>query len=159
MDPGDPELARRVFINEATDGTPEKSGHEFTWRMDFLAATSGTGETGWSLYGGPRYSRFTGSFRYVGGDEEFDVRAHQWGLGGGAEYRAPISSGVGLRLGGGADYYFDGMIEGHDAEYNPDNQNVNSRENYTYQDAKTAINQPSLQFRALVGVEVRLGAQ
>ncbi len=30
---------------------------------------------------GPRFSTFTGDFKYVGGNEDFEVKSHQWGIG------------------------------------------------------------------------------
>jgi len=48
-------------------------------------------------------------------------------------------------------------MHGHDATYSPDNENVNAREDYKYADADRAVNQPVLEFRAMVGVGVRLG--
>jgi len=158
LSPGDAIMARRIFINNADNGTPEKAGHAFTWRMDFLGPTASHNGVGWSLYGGPRYSRFTANFAYVGGNEDFDVRAHQWGLGGGADYCAPINDEVSLRLSGGADYYFRSTLEGHTTSYSPDNDNVNPHEDYKYADAAAAINQPGLQLRCLAGVQFRLGA-
>ena len=157
LEPGNAEQARRVFINEATNGTPEKAGHAYTWRLDLLTPLGGRSGSGWNLYAGPRYSRFTAGFKYVGGDEDFDVRCHQWGLGGGADYTAPMTPDVSLRFSGGADYYFRSTLEGHDAAYSPDGQHVNSREDFTYEDADRAINQPNVQFRLLVGAVVRLG--
>jgi hypothetical protein len=156
--PGDAAAAREIFINDATNGTPEKSGHALVWSLDFVAPLSGRPGSGWSLSGGPRYSRFTANFKYVGGNEDFDVRCHQWGLGGGAEYTAPMTSTVSLRLGAGADYFFPAALDGHDTTFYPDNQNVNARKDYTYEDADRAINQPSVRLRCQAGLLVRLGS-
>jgi hypothetical protein len=155
--PGDPVKAREIFVNEADNGTPESSAHDYVWRLDFVAPQKAHPGTGWRLSGGPRYSRFVANFRYVGGNEEFDVRAHQWGLGGGADYTAPMGSNVSFRLGGGVDYFFPSMLEGHDSEYSPDNANIGSKENFKYEDADQAINQPTVQFRAQAGIVMRLG--
>jgi len=156
LSPGNAEDARRIFINDADNGTPEQTGHAFVWRLDLVAPLGARG-SGWSLYAGPRYSRFTASFKFVGGDEDFDVRCHQWGVGGGAEYTAPMSPGVSLRVSGGADYFFPAALDGHDTLYRPDNDNVNAHHDYTYQDADRAIDQPTLQFRVQAGVTLRLG--
>ena len=40
MDPGNAADARRIFINDATNGDPEKSGHRWDFRMDFLLMIS-----------------------------------------------------------------------------------------------------------------------
>jgi len=52
---------------------------------------------------------------------------------------------------GGLDYYFNDTISGHDTSYSPDGENVNPRQNYTYDDANNAINQPGIEFRLMIG--------
>ena len=46
-----------------------------------------------------------------------------------------------------------------DTAFYPDNDNVNARVNYTYQDADQAINQPKVQLHCQAGVLLRLGAR
>jgi hypothetical protein len=159
LSPGDADAARQIFINDATNGTPEKSGHAHVWGLDLVVPLSGRPGSGWSLGAGPRYSRFTANFKYVGGNEDFDVRCHQWGLGGGGEYTAPMSSTVSLRLSGGADYFFAGALDGHDTTFYPDNQNVNARKDYTYEDADRAIHQPKVRLHCQAGLVLRLGSR
>lgn len=149
---GNAEDARRIFINDATNGTPEKGAHLYIWRLDFTQPLSDDIRSGWSLHGGPRYSRYSANFAYIGGNEDFDVRSHQWGLGGGLEYLAPMSATMDFRIGGGADYFLPATLEGHDTAYSPDGDDVNTRNDYEYKDADEAISQPKVEFRAMVGV-------
>jgi hypothetical protein len=147
--------ARRIFINDADNGTPEKHGHDWVWRFDLVAPVAGS--SGWAVHAGPRYSRFTANFKYVGGNEDFDVRCGQWGLGGGAEYAVPVDARVELRAEAGVDYYFAATLEGHDTAYSPDGDHVNPREGYGYTDADRAIGQPKTEWRLMVGAGFRLG--
>lgn len=156
MAPGNAEDAREIFINDADDGTPEKSGHDWNYRFDFLMPLSKNPASGLSVYGGPRYSRFTAKFKYVGGNEDFDVRSHQWGLGGGLENAVPVSRKLALRMSGGLDYFFASALEGHDTAYSPDGEHVNSRKDFEYKDADKAIHQPELAVHVLIGVGMKL---
>ena len=152
IDPGDPFPARRIFIADATNGTPEKSGLTWDFRMDFLYNLRVSGPKGVFLFAGPRLSLFTGSFHYVGANEEFDVTSTQWGLGFGGKGLFAISYRVDLMLSAGFDYYFKGPLHGHDTTYSPDDQNGNPKENFIYTDAAAVINTPKLQPTMMIGL-------
>jgi len=62
-------LARKVFINEATNGTPEKSGYTWDFGFNFLIPVHPFGMQEPYLYFGVRRTMFTGSFKYIGGNE------------------------------------------------------------------------------------------
>lgn len=47
---------------------------------------------------GPCYSKFRGNFKYVGGNEDFDVTSAQFGVGGGFESHYKISDGLQLLI-------------------------------------------------------------
>ncbi|HOT97944.1 MAG TPA: hypothetical protein PLG50_04220 [bacterium] len=36
LDPGNPQAAREIFINDATNGVPEENGHFWSFRLDFM---------------------------------------------------------------------------------------------------------------------------
>jgi hypothetical protein len=152
MDPGDPFPARRIFIADAENGTPEKSGMAWDMRCDFLYNLRLTGPKAFFLFAGPRLSMFTGTFRYVGANEEFDVTSNQWGVGFGAKGVFAISPRIDLTLSGGFDQFFNASLHGHDTTYNPDNVNVNAKENFTYKDAAAVINTPRFQPSLLLGL-------
>ncbi len=152
VDPGDPFPARRVFIADATNGTPEKYGTTWDLRFDFLYNLNLKGPKAVYVFAGPRYAMFDAHFHYVGANEEFDVTSNPWGLGIGMKGLFAISNRVDLTLSGGVDNYFDSSLHGHDTTYNPDNQNVNPKENFTYQDARAVVNAPHLLGVLMIGL-------
>jgi len=163
INPGNSLEARRIFINNNTNGTPEKSGRSIDYRLDFLFPRSIFGLKNSYFVLGPRGSSFKGTFRYIGGNEEFDVISHQWGLGGGLEHHVPMTQKLTLVVVGGLDYYFPSTLQGHDTSYSPDNDNVNPRNDnqnadtpFTYKDANAAISQPAFMPYAMIGLNVRL---
>lgn len=155
VDPGDPLLVRKVFINNNTNGTPEESGHIMNFRLDLAHPVHLFSHHRSQVFVGPRYSRFIGEFVYVGGNEDFEVRCNQWGLGAGLDNFFAISSALDLIVTVGADYYFAAKLYGHDATYFPDGQSINSRDDYTYDDADNAVKQPKLKPLVMVGISYR----
>jgi len=153
MNPGNAADARKIFINDATNGDPEKSGSMWDFRFDFLYKVDWLSLHRGYLYAGPRYSIFTANFEFIGGNEFFEVSTNQWGLGFGMKAFFEISRRLDFVTSAGLDYYFNNTIGGHDTSYSPDGENVNPRNDYTYDDADAAINNPSLQLRLLVGVD------
>jgi hypothetical protein len=149
LDPGSPTAARKIFINDNTNGTPEKDGHTWDMRLDFMLNTNFLTRNSF-LFLGPRYSMFTGNFNFVGGNEFFSITSNQFGLGGGLESAFRMGNRMNFVISAGADYFFSSNIAGHDTQYAPDGQDINPR-NYTYTDADNAINQPKLQFRIMTG--------
>jgi hypothetical protein len=144
LDPGRAPESRRIFINDATNGTPEKSGSRWDLRLDFLHRVRMLGLNDASLFAGVRHSRFTANFKFVGGNEDFDVTSNQWGVGFGLRAAFPVSQRLSFVLSGGVDWYFSGTLYGHDTSYSPDGETVNGRHNYTFSDADEAVNQPTL---------------
>lgn len=159
-DPGKAEEVREIFINDASNGTPRKKGRLWTFALDLLVPVwRGAGGAGVDLYGGPRYGAFTGNFAYVGGNEDFDIRQRTWAFGGGLEHHLPLGGRTEILLQGGADYYLDDSLYGHDTTYTPDNQNVHAKHEFTWADADAAVHQPRLEGRVMAGVVFRLGRQ
>ncbi len=152
VDPGEPFPARRIFIADATNGTPEKYGTTWDFRLDFLYNLNMKGPKAVYIFAGPRYAMFDAHFHYVGANEEFDVTSNPWGVGLGMKALFAVSNRVDLSLSGGADDFFDTTIHGHDTTYSPDNQNVNPHENFTYKDAKAAVNTPRFQLVLMLGL-------
>ncbi len=151
VDPGDPNAARSIFINDATNGVPQKSGYIWDFRMDFMHKVNFMGLPKTFLYIGPRYSMFTAVFDFIDGNEFFNINSNQWGLGGGAESDFRLSGRLSLVFNAGLDYYFLSPIEGHDTSYQPDGLIINGRKNYTYKNADNAINQPKIVFKVMMG--------
>lgn len=163
FNPGIAADARRIFINNATNGVPEKSGRAFDCRLDFLLSKSIFDLNNSYLHIGPRYSSFKGNFRFIGGNEDFDVVSRQWGLGTGLENHFSVSARIKIIFSAGLDFYFPNTLKGHDTSYSPDNDNINPRDDnqngdieFVYKDADKAINQPKFVPRALIGLSFAL---
>lgn len=155
VQPGSAWDARRVFINNNTNGEPEKKGRTLDVKFDFLAPVSLLSLPRTYAYAGVRRASFSGNFRFVGGNEDFDVTSTQWGLGAGLESYFPISSRVDLVVNGGLDHFFAGTLSGHDTSYSPDGEDINPREDYAYSDADAAIGQPKWEPVLMLGFGYR----
>ncbi|MDH3197082.1 MAG: hypothetical protein OEO21_02475 [Candidatus Krumholzibacteria bacterium] len=155
--PGSALDARRVFINDATNGTPEKSAHRWDARLDMLYRLPFAGWDRFHALGGVRYLHHTSDFKFIGGNEFFNITSKQWGLGLGMDAMFAMGAKADFVMGGGLDYFFDANLTGHDTAYSPDGEHVNARAEYSYADADDAINQPSLEFRFMIGVNYRFG--
>lgn len=163
FNPGNAANARRIFINNATNGVPEKSGKSFDYRIDYVMPYKLLHLKHSYLVFGPRYSSFTATFNYIGGNEKFNITSKQWGIGLGAESHFKIKSNLDLIFAAGLDYFFNSKLQGHDTSYAPNNDNINVRNDnqnndrpFTYRDANKAIKQPQLMPRIMVGVAYRL---
>lgn len=157
LDPGDALLARRVFINNNTNGEPEDGGHRFDFRLDArYQFKRGPLQRTWLLIG-PRYSMYHGTFTYVGGNESFKVTTNQFGLGAGLEQVFVLGPHTDLSIGAGLDWFANADFVGHSSVYSPDGTIVEQQDNYTYADANKAINQPRFAPRIMLGVEHHLG--
>ena len=163
LNPGNAADARRIFINNSTNGTPEKKGHSMDYRLDLLVSRTIFGVESSFVSFGPRFSTFLGDFKYVGGNEDFEVRSHQWGFGAGLENHFGMMTGVEFVINYGLDFYFPSTLTGHDTSYSPDNDNVNPRNDnqdndtpFRYKDADKAINQPKFMPYIMLGLSFLL---
>ncbi len=150
--PGKALAARKIFINNATNGSPEKHGYTWEFNFDLMRKVNWFDLSNAYFYGGPRYILFTGNFNFVDGNEDFDITSKHWGVGVGLATSFPINKKLAMFVNGGVDYFFPSTIYGHDTSYSPDNENVNPREDFKYKDADAAINQPKLRFNFLMGL-------
>lgn len=155
--------ARRIFINNATNGVPEKRGTSFDYRLDFLMPKQVFNVANSYFVVGPRYSSFKGNFKFIGGNEDFDVVSKQWGIGAGLENHFKVTEKLGISLSYGFDYFFPNTLTGHDTSYSPDNENINPRDDnqnddipFTYKDADRAISQPKYIPRIMLGLSFKL---
>jgi hypothetical protein len=152
LDAGRPDEARRVFINENDNGVPSKHATRWEFGCDLMHHVNVLSLRKSFVHAGVRYSRFTSTFEFIGGNEIFDVHANQFGLSAGWDGYFPASARLDLVLTAGVEYFFRSTLEGHDAAYSPDGEMVNQREEYTYADADHAINQPHVQPVILIGL-------
>ncbi|WP_298497945.1 TonB-dependent receptor [uncultured Algibacter sp.] len=163
LNPGNSADARRIFINNATNGVPEEKAKSFDYRLDFMLNSNFINSEATKIVFGPRYSSFKANFKYVGGNEDFDVTSKQFGVGLGIESQFKINDKFNLLAAVGLDYFFNNTLKGHDTSYSPDNDNVNARNDntnnnveFTFKDANKAIKQPNLMPRVLIGLVYKL---
>jgi hypothetical protein len=147
--------ARHVFINDNSNGTPEENASTSGLKLDLMYPVHLWGQSRLSVFGGPRYARYKADYRFVGGNEDFEVSSHHWGFGAGLENRYPVSPRVALTLAAGIDYYRPNTLYGHDTSYSPDGTSVNGRAGYSYADADRAVGQPKLDPNMTLGIELR----
>lgn len=159
LNPGNAMDARRIFINNASNGVPEEKGSILDFRFDFLLPAQLFKSKHSYFVFGPRYSMFKGNFKYVGGNEDFDIKSQQWGIGAGIENHFKMTEKLDLIFAIGLDYYFPSKLSGHDTAYSPDNDNVSPRKDnqngdvyFKYKDADKAIDQPRFMPRVMLGV-------
>jgi hypothetical protein len=152
VDAGHPLDARRVFINDATNGVPAEKGHYWEFSFDLLYPIKLGSLPRAHLYGGLRHARFTGNFKFIGGNEDFDITSKHWGFGTGLETYVDVSRRLDVVVNGGFDYYFASRMTGHDTSYSPDGDDVSPRQDYTYDDADEAVGQPGLELQFMLGL-------
>ncbi len=155
VEPGSALDARRVFINNNTNGTPEERARVWDFKLDLLFPVDVLALQRAYAFGGVRHARFNANFRFVGGNEDFDVRSDHWGLGGGLESYFGVSPRVDMVFTAGLEYFFASTLTAHDTAYSPDGDDVNPREDYTYADADAAVGQPKLAPNLLMGFSYR----
>ncbi len=148
---GDAWAARRVFINNNTNGTARSNARVWDARLDVLYPIRLLNLNRTTFFAGPRHSDFDAYFEYIGGAETFNVKSSQWGLGSGIETAYSVSPRVDMVFSLSADYYFRGTLSGHDTYYRPNGDDTHPIDNYTYKDADAAINQPNIMTRLMIG--------
>ena len=152
---GDALLARRVFIDNNTNGTPQSNGKFWDTRLDILYPVKLFSLNRSKVFFGLRRNNYTANFEYIGGNETFIVNCNQWGTGGGIETAWALSPRVDMQVSVGADYYFRGEMSGHDTYYRPNGDDLHAIGDYTYKDADAAIAQPDFNTRLMLGIGYR----
>ena len=82
-----------------------------------------------------------------------EIACHFSNLAGGLESAFAISPKFDLMVNAGVDYLPAAELKGHDTSYSPDGETGNERDDYTYDDADKAINQPEFEMRLLIGLK------
>jgi len=147
---------RRVFINDNTNGTPTESADTWQLRLDLLIPVAKLGQSPVNLGAGVRKTWFTATFDFVGGNEKYDIVSDPWGVGVYLDTSLEMSDRWSFLIQVGVDYFFKSRIEGHDTAYEPDGDDVNPRNDYTWDDANDSVNQP-YEFEPFGLIGLRLG--
>lgn len=155
--PGDAVAARHIFINDNEGGTVEKYGRSWTAMINVVLDIKREKDYTLRLKGGPRHNWYTAHFSYIGDNESFDVHSRHWGAGADMELVVVTSPRSHLTLTAGGTWYVPATMSGHGTYYySPDGVDDNPRNDYTYKDSNEAINQPTLEWKAMVGFHYRL---
>lgn len=153
---GDPLAARRIFINDNTNGTPEDSARYFQVRFDLMYPVWQLGGQPVYLFGGARLARYRAEFVYVGGNEDFEVTTDPWGVGLGLETVFAVNDRSDFLIQVGIDHFLAADLSGHDTTYAPDGVNINPRDGYDYDLADEAVDQPRTELLVMAGLQIRL---
>nr|MEE4269669.1 hypothetical protein [Candidatus Krumholzibacteria bacterium] len=153
---GDPFAARRVFINNNTNGTPEDSAKYLQARFDLVFPVFKVGPQQIFLFGGPRVAKYSAEFVYVGGNEDFEVKTSPWGIGMGLETAFAVNDRTDFLIQVGLDHFSKSDLEGHDTIYTADGDYINPREDYTWDSANDAVDQPETEVLVMVGMQIKL---
>lgn len=159
MDPGNAEDARKIFINDNQGGSIQEYGESIFLAMDLGYKLTNRENISLEITLSGLWNHYRAHFAYIGNNEAFTVKTSPLGIGAGINLRLPFSgTGSSLILKGGAEYYPKTKIDAHGTYYyNPDSQDDNARNNYTYQDADEAINQPETRFFVQIGILYPIG--
>ncbi len=152
---GDAMQARRIFIDQNTNGEPRSRARVWDGRLDLMYPVKLFSMDRAKIFGGVRRTDFNAYFEYIGGNETFDVINKEWGVGGGLESAFALSPIVDVLVSCGVDYYFRGELSGHDTYYNADGNDLNPKENFSYADADAVINDPGVNTRIMIGIGYR----
>lgn len=157
FDSGNAEDARRIFINDATGGTIEKHGQAVRIGADIRIQLLQQNDIELRLYGGPRGSFYKGHYAFIGDNEEFDISSNQAGLELGFQGVLPVHERLDLTLSAGLSYFFPATLQGHGKYlYSPDGVDDNPRNDFAWEDADGAVDQPSLEIPVLLGIRWKL---
>ena len=153
---GDPYAARANFINDNTNGDPEKSASTWQARFDLMFPAFTLGPQQLFFFAGPRYASYTAHYNFVGGNEIFDIKSSPWGAGVGLESWFVVSDRTDFVLQAGFDWYADSKLHGHDTAYLPSGDHINPRDGYDYGTADAAIDQPKYELLLMMGLRFRM---
>ncbi len=154
VEPGSAPDARRIFINDATNGTPKEAGNTWDLGLDGLYPMGDRTH----FFGGVRYTQVQGQFQVRRGQRRLRRHQQPMGPGGGDGGRIPHEpQDEPADFRGRRVFLLVPPQSGHDTSYSPDGDNVNPRKDYTYSDADNAVDQPVLRPVILLGFSYRLG--
>lgn len=151
-DPGNATDARQIFINDNTGGNIEKYGESYLIALDlgWKWKTFEKISIEFTLSG--LWNYYSANYSFIGNNEAFTVTTKPFGLGAGAALRLPLSdSRTSLLIKGGVEYFPKAQLNAHGTYYyTPEGKDDRPRNDFTYEDADAAVNQPG--FRGLIQI-------
>ncbi len=159
MDPGNADDARLIFINGNQGGSVEEYGQSFLFALDLGWKAYSRDSMRLELVVSGLVNRYNANFAYIGDNEDFTVKTTAFGFGLGGNLRILLSERrSSLIVKCGMEFFPDTKFEAHGTYYyNPDNEDDNPREDYTYEDADKAVNQPGFRPYVMVGIVYPIG--
>jgi hypothetical protein len=158
-DPGNATDARSIFINDNSGGNIEKYGESYLAALDlgWKAKNFDKMSVEYTISG--LWNYYMAHFTYTGDNESFTVKSASFGVGAGAALRIPLkNTSNSMIIKGGAEYFPKADLEAHGTYfYSPDGDDDTPRDDYTYDDADDAINQPRFRAFFQVGYLYRVG--
>lgn len=161
VEPGNATEAREIFINDNAGGNIEEYGESYMLALDLGYKLKDWEKFSLEVTLSGLWNYYLAHFAFIGNNESFAVNTSSFGVGAGAALRIPISkSQSALMLKTGLEYYPKALLEAHGTYfYTPDGEDDRVRNDYTYEDADKAINQPEYRFYLQVGLLYRIGAK
>ncbi|MDC7223176.1 MAG: hypothetical protein PQJ60_05500 [Spirochaetales bacterium] len=159
-DPGNAAEARKIFINDNSGGNVEKYGESYLAALDLGWKWKSLDKVSVELTLSGLWNYYLAHFSYIGDNEAFTVTTKPFGVGAGAALRMPLShSRSSLLVKGGAEYFPKTTLNAHGTYYyTPDGEDDETREDYTYEDADDAVNQPHFRFYLQIGFLYAVGS-
>lgn len=159
MDPGKAEDARQIFINDNQGGNIEEYGLSYMVSLDFGWKIQLKESLQLELFASGILNHYEAHFAFIGNNEAFTVKTTALGIGIGGSLRVALSdSRSSLILKGGLEYFPKSQIDSHGTYfYTPDGEDDNPRNDYTYENADEAINQPVFRPYVQIGILFPIG--
>ena len=159
MDPGNAEEARLIFINGNQGGSVEEYGQSYFFALDLGWKALSRKSMQLELVASGLVNRYNANFAYIGDNEDFTVKTTAFGFGVGGNMRILFSGRQSaLVVKCGIEYFPKTKFEAHGTYYyTPDDEDSNPREDYTYDDADEAVNQPRFRPYVMLGIIYPIG--
>jgi hypothetical protein len=155
--PGDAQKAYPIFRGETTTTAMDEKADIWNCRLDVSYRFKNRSFSFMTVFGGARYSMFTGKFMPKNFQEDLEITSNQWGMGIGIQGTYEYGKNTDFLIQAGLDYYFPSTLKSNGTSYSPNGDSTNPQNGYTWDDANDAIDQPSWEPLLMIGVIFRFG--
>ncbi|MBB6481209.1 hypothetical protein [Spirochaeta isovalerica] len=160
FEPGNAEEARKIFINDNQGGNIQEYGLSLMVALDAGWKIPVKDNLTAELTVSGLINHYQAHFAFIGNNEAFSVKSTGWGVGLGGGLRMGFSrSRTSISVKAGLEFFPKTRIDAHGTfYYNPDGLDDSPRQDYTYDDADSAINQPFFRPYVQVGFLFPVGS-
>ena len=159
LDPGNAEDARMIFINDNQGGNVEEYGQSYFFALDLGWKAFSRKSLNLEVVATGIVNNYNANFAFIGNNEDFTVKTTAFGFGLGGNLRIQFSerqSSFVVKC--GVEFFPNTKFEAHGTYfYTPDNEDDKPREDYKYDDADDAVNQPTFRPYLMVGIIYPIG--